>query len=58
MLPWKIMTPDRFTQNWGVCWHTSSTLEQYQEIAKQFGIELDSDFNISGNHLRKDYAVG
>lgn len=58
MWPWPVITRDRFKRTPGVLWHICTPEAEYHALASRFGITLDPDFNVGGNHLRKDYIVG
>jgi hypothetical protein len=55
---WPLFGQDRFRATPGVLWHVSTAAEEYHTLAARFGVELDPDFNVRGNHLRPDYLVG
>lgn len=50
-----IIGPDRLVPYPGIVWHTSHSIENYQDLANRFGLKLDSNFTTMGWHIDPEY---
>lgn len=59
---WPILKVRRFEYTEGIIWHCANRPEDYHNLAKKYGIELDEDFHTDGSQNRagyaKDYKIG
>lgn len=59
---WPILNVRRFQRTDGIIWHCANSPDEYHQLAKKYGIELDADFHTDGSQKRagyaKDYKIG
>jgi hypothetical protein len=59
---WSILPVRRFQYQEGIIWHCANKHDDYVQLAKKYGIELDADFHTDGSQKRvgfaRDYKIG